>query len=103
MDKKTYILQVLRTLAPQWSVARNLLILVEDDVFDKEKLDSLVDIFAQAIHTVVDKNKRTKLEHALSTIQKIQAQEAKVKEKEEQELRELEAMREKDINEDGSM
>jgi hypothetical protein len=92
MTKKEYVISLLTALTNSWSMAKWLLVLVENNVLDDATIDALTTIFKDAIATVKDEVQKQKLQKWLSYLEKIKEQEASEKVTDEKELQDIEKM-----------
>lgn len=92
MSKKEYVITLLKALESSWSMAKWLLVLVENNVFDDTTLDALVVIFKDAIASVKDEIQQAKLQKWLGYLQKLKEQENTEKVAEAKELEDIEKM-----------
>lgn len=90
ITKKDYILKALQTLQPYWPIADDLMKLVDHNVFSDETITSLQQIIAKTIAWLVDGTKKEKLQEALAELERIKAQELRVRAEEQKELSDLE-------------
>ena len=92
MDKKEYLIKLLTQLEPIWDEAKWLKILVEEWHLNDEILDVITQAVKWAVHTTKDELTKKKLEKSLSVVEKLKQLQAESKEKDEQDLAELDKM-----------
>jgi len=92
MNKRDFIVKLLLTLKDDWPIAQWLITLVEEDVFDNEAIDALVHIFSESMKTIVDKDKREKVQKWIDVLERLKTMEEKEREVEKGELEDLEHM-----------
>lgn len=92
MNKKEYLLKILTQLEPIWNLAKWLKILVELWHLDDNLLDIITQAVEGAVHTVKDELAKKKLQKSLNALQKLKQMEAESREKDEEDLAELDKM-----------
>ena len=92
MDKKEYLLKILTQLEPIWNLAKWLKILVEQWHLDNNLLEVITQAVEWAVHTTTDELAKQKLQKWLDTLQKLKQMEAESREKDEEDLAELDKM-----------
>ena len=92
MDKKEYLLKILTQLEPVWNLAKWLKTLIEQEHLNDNLLETITQAVEWAIHTTKEELAREKLQKWLNTLQKLKNMEAESKEKDEQDLAELDKM-----------
>ncbi len=90
MNKKEYIIKVLESLVGHWDMANEILILVQKVTLDKKVLDAIKKMLQSAIKKVTGEELSDKLTAWMEIIEKIRRIENVNKEKEAEELQELE-------------
>lgn len=94
MTKKEYVVTLLKALVPEWSMARGLLVLVENNVFDDSTIDALVSIFKEAISSMKNDAQQAKLQRGLDYLTQLKEKEASEMEAEAHDLEDMEKMME---------
>lgn len=92
MDKKDYLIKILKQLEPIWNLAKWLEILVEQWHLDDNLLDVIAQAVEWAVHTTKDELSKRKLQKSLDALQRLKQMEAESREKDEEDLAELDKM-----------
>lgn len=92
MDKKEYLLKILTQLEPIWNLAKWLEILVAQWHLDENILDVITQTIEWAVHTTKDELTKQKLQKWLEALQRLKQIEAESREKDEEDLAELDKM-----------
>ena len=92
MDKKDYLIKILKQLEPIWNLAKWLEILVEQWHLDDNLLDVIAQAVEWAVHTTKDELSKRKLQKSLDALQRLKQMEAEIREKDEEDLAELDNM-----------
>lgn len=92
MDKKEYLLKILTQLEPIWNLAKWLEILVAQWHLDENILDVITQAIEWAVHTTKDELAKQKLQKWLDALQRLKQIEAESREKDEEDLAELDKM-----------
>ncbi len=89
MDKKQYILTLLKALQKTRPMAEWLYKLVEDNALDDQTLESLLQTFKRAVSSVTDKVEQNKLKKSIDVVEKIQSLEQISQAEDKEELKDL--------------
>jgi len=86
MDKKTYVLQLLKKLEPYRVGFSDLIVNVEMEICNKNDLEQIMKIIHEQIKNVKDEKVRTLFVKTQALLEKIQAQELLQRQQEETEI-----------------
>lgn len=89
MDKRDYLIKILKQLEPIWNLAKWLEILVEQWHLDDNLLDVITQAVEWAVHTTKDQLAKEKLQKWLNALQRLKQMEAESRKKDEEDLAEL--------------
>jgi hypothetical protein len=92
MDKKTYVLSLLKKLEPYWEWFSDLIVNVELWVCDENDIDKIIQVIENQIKNIKDVKLKKVFESTKSILEKIRNEEFIQRQKEEKELEELLAM-----------
>lgn len=66
MTKKEYCITLLKALKNEWALAPGLLVLIEENLLDDKTINSITDIFRDAVKNMSDKTKKNKFNKSIS-------------------------------------
>ena len=86
MDKKEYVLSLLKKLEPYWDKISDLIINIELWVCDENDIKYIINIIEKHIKTIKDKNIKQAFEKTMNLLKKLKEQEIIERQKEELEI-----------------
>lgn len=86
MDKKEYVLSLLKKLEPYWDKISDLIINIELWVCDENDIKYIINIIEKHIKTIKDKNIKQAFEKTMNLLKKLKKQEIIERQKEELEI-----------------
>lgn len=89
MDKKTYVLWLLKKLEPYWEGFSDLIVNIELWVCDGNDIDTVVSVIEKQIKNTKDDNLKKAFKSTISILEKIRNEEFVQRQKEEKEIEEL--------------
>lgn len=89
MDKKQYLLTILKQLEPIWSLSLWFISLLENWNFEDDILDQLIEAISWSIHEVKLEKDKIKMQKWLEIMQKMKDLEDKSNESDKKDLEEL--------------
>ncbi len=92
MTKKDYVLMALKGLENDWTPASWLIALIENYDVNEDMIDQLTNIIKEAVKSISDEGVRDKMMRTIAILDKIKTMEAKEREQEAIELKEIEKM-----------
>lgn len=86
MDKKDYVLSLLKQLEPYWDKISDLIVNVELWICDEDDIKQIIDVIEKHTKTIKDNNIKQAFEKTTNLLKNLKEQEIVERQKEEKEL-----------------